>query len=738
MKFNTKLGLFTFLFLFMGLGFWSCDDDDSEIDAELENLSIEYPLVDGEEYNALLYTTKATVGESVEYSTIKEYVSEEPVFEGSLTSIVLKSAISENDTIPAEFLEIDKQKGTLKVLDKKSIKAGMYSFNIQLNTIKQSEIKEGAFSLKVVETSLNYPLVTMFQGKAMATEAAEITGGIVAESFALKNAPEGISIHPETGVISAEDGNTVEIAEHVMDVVVTCSEGEITYKNAITINCEKEIIMPADLLYENQSIVIGQELSVLPTVTGNELEFVLATDAPDAISINAETGELSLEANNDLAIGEYDIVVTASNSKGSVEGTLHLTVTALVPANLVYDPATISIKMGEAFTSATPSIENGENVTYSISNSDQFTIDSKTGVISVLEDNTIPAGDYNLNVLVAYEGGAVTFESIYKVTVIDGAVAPADLSYEDKEIVEGEALTANPASITGTELTFELAAGSPAQFTIDASTGKIKLTEGNDLAVGEYTITVKASNTKGSTEGTLKVVVKEKITVLAPTNLVYSTADTTVITRSNYKSVEPSIDNGEGVSYTISDDTNFAISSTGVISFKEGVHVPGAIYDLTITAVNAAGSTTAAYKLTVREMRYDTNPITGTIAAGVTANVPTLVNIGDGGAFELRGVYYSGTLEGVEYSDVLLEGGADNFIGDVVPVSDALGLTKKGKVDLNKLRDALNAPKSGWDGSIATVPGSENLKPGTYELKVRYTLDGEKYEFKYVLKIILS
>lgn len=744
MKINLKLSLFTFLILFIGGGFWACDDDDSDIDELVQNLSIEFPMEEGADYHAMIFSTKTTNDGAVQYSTIKEYESAEPVLVGKLTSIILKSSISESDTISLDFLEMDKQTGVLKVLDNKSIKAGMYSLDIQINTIKQSEIKDGSFKLKVVETSLTYPLVNMFQAKAMQSAIAEITGGIVADTYILKNSPEGITINSETGVISAEEGNNIELGEYVLDVEIICSEGTITYQNAITIKVEKEIIQPADLIYENKAMVVGEALSITPTVVGNELVFALADGTSDEFSIDVATGELSLVADNNLAIGEYDIVASATNSKGSTEGTFHLVVTAPLPANLVYDPSSIDLKTGDALISATPSLDNSENVTFKISGSEFFIINANTGVISAEEGNTIPEGTYNLDVTVTYQGGEVLFNSVYEVSVTDGVIAPSELAYSDEEIFAGDALTSTPKTIAGTELTFELVSGSPTQISVDASNGQIKLVEGNDLAVGEYTIKVKVSNSKGSTEGTLSLIVKEKVVGTAPSNLVFSTSDTIVATRSNYKSVIPSIENGDGVAYSISDDANFTISTAGVISFKEGVHVPGDIYSLTVTATNDLGNTTADYKITVMELRYDSNPLTGTIADGISSVNPQTINFTFGsGTYELKGVYFTGTLNGKVYNDVLLEGGADSYTNsaDLQEISDALGWTKNGKVDLNKPRlELFNQAKGGiWDGSINSNPGSTLLQAGTYSLKIRFTdADGKIVNFEHAVDITLN
>ncbi|MCT4603423.1 MAG: DUF4958 family protein [Marinifilum sp.] len=739
MRTSFKLKFHVLFVLFIGLGLLACDDD-SKIEDAFETLSIQYPMDEGVDYNALIHSVKTPDGDNFQYGIAKEFVSEKPELEGKLTSIVVKSAISDTDTIEIKDIKMDKSTGIFSIKKGENIKGGVYSMNIQVNTIRQSELKEGVFKLKVVETSLTYPKVDMFQGKAMQSELPTITGGVVPDSYELDGAPDGFTIDKATGVISAEASNTIAIDNYFLSVVVTWGEEIITYKNAIEIKVEKEIITPANLQYEDQSIVVGSSMSVQPTVTGNELTFELASGTPSQFTIEAATGVVKLDDGNDLAIGEYTITVKATNSKGSVEGTLKLEVTAPVPANLVYDPATANMKVGEAFSSNVPNLENDDNVSFKLSDDQYFAIDAATGVISAAEGNKIPAGNYKLDIVVTYQGGEVTFKEAYTITVVEGVVAPADLSYDDKTIFEGDELTANPKTITGTELTFELASGTPSQFTIEAATGTVKLNVGNDLAVGEYTITVKATNSKGSTEGTLKVLVNAKATGNPPANLAYSTADTTVATRSNFKSVVPTIENGDDVVFTISDETNFSISSSGVISFKDGVNVPGDIYNLVVTASNDKGSTTADYKVTVMELRYTPNPVTGTIAAGVTSSVPQNINIG-AGTYELKGVYFTGNIGGKDYTDVLLQGGSENYKGDAKEISDALGWTKGGKkVDLNIPRLELLGQGKGdsWDGSIKTNSGSTLLQAGTYSLLVRVIIGSQEVNFEHAVDITLN
>jgi len=651
MKMKSNFKLYATLILFMGIGFGACDDD-SGIDESLVDLKIAYTQIEGEEYNGMVYTVNIpSDGDVKKYSSLA-YESEVPKLEGSVTSIVLKevNTDSEEEPLPLDPYNLDKETGVLQLLENMDVNPGMYLLDIQVNSAKQSENFVAAFKLNVIGTALNYPSITVLEGKAMESELPEITGGIVPTAYELSNAPDEFVINAETGVISATDDNTIAIGEYALTVLVTYADGQIAYKKACVVNVEKEIIAPADLIYADKEIFEGEALNVTPSVTGNSLEFSLAAGTPEAFVIDNATGEISLAAGHALAIDEYIVAVTASNSKGNTEGTFKLLVKKEplpVPANLVYTPAEVSIKGGDAFDSAVPTIENGDNVEYSIV-SDHFTINAQTGVISAAAANTIPDAVYNLNVIVTYAEGVVQFDAVYQITV-----------------------TSDP---------------------------------------------------------------------LPPANLVYATAEKTMPARGSFSSVAPTIDNGDGVVYSIDDDTNFAIDATGVISIANGITILGGTYDLTVTATNGIGSTTAAYKVIVSELRYATNPLTGTVAVGVSITAPELINLEAGGTMELRGLYFTGTLGGVEYTDVLMEGGKSNFTKpNVQAISDALGWTKNSNtVDMAVVREAFGIT-TGGDGSITTVPGSAKLAPASYSLNIRYTSpSGTKSTFMHNMDITLN
>jgi len=151
----------------------------------------------------------------------------------------------------------------------------------------------------------------------------------------------------------------------------------------------------------------------------------------------------------------------------------------------------------------------------------------------------------------------------------------------------------------GAAITYTLTGTIPAGISINAATGEISWS--NAVAAGAYTLTVKATNSAGSTTATYTLTVTASTTVTAPTGLAYSPASTAVTAGTAGNSAAPAINNGQGViTYSLTGTIPAGVtinSGTGVISWSTAV--AAGTYTLTVKAANTAGSTTATYSLTV-------------------------------------------------------------------------------------------------------------------------------------------
>jgi hypothetical protein len=160
----------------------------------------------------------------------------------------------------------------------------------------------------------------------------------------------------------------------------------------------------------------------------------------------------------------------------------------------------------------------------------------------------------------------------------------------------GTAITALSPTVTGTVTTYAVTPALPAGLALDATTGVISGTPTAAAAAADYTVT--ASNAGGSTTFPLNITVSDAAPAEAPSGLTYASPQTftlgTAIT-----ALTPTV-TGTVTSYAVAPDLPAGLAldaTTGAISGTPTAAAAQAVY--TITASNAAGSTTFDLTLTV-------------------------------------------------------------------------------------------------------------------------------------------
>ena len=169
------------------------------------------------------------------------------------------------------------------------------------------------------------------------------------------------------------------------------------------------ITIPANLIYNPSSASVDLGTagnSATPTVTGGgAIQYSLGS-APAGVTIDANTGVIKWASA--VAAGTYNLVVTVSNSVGSINTTYVLKVTAPLakPSNLIYTPNIDTTSLGIAGQSSVPTINNGgATVTFTITSPPTgFSINAGTGVISW--SNTIALGTYSIAVVATNSVGS--------------------------------------------------------------------------------------------------------------------------------------------------------------------------------------------------------------------------------------------------------------------------------------------------------------------------------------------
>jgi hypothetical protein len=210
-------------------------------------------------------------------------------------------------------------------------------------------------------------------------------------------------------------------------VVYACDSG----------SSDPEPTPPSGLTYSPNALQVNQGNagnSATPSIQGSTpITYTIQTVNPvnPAITINGNTGVISVS--NASATGSFKVSVKASNAAGSPIFNEVYTVTVntvnLPPSNLVYSPNAFDVKEGAGKSSATPSIQGTQPITYSISNvtpaNAEVTINANTGVITV--SNSSVKGIFAVSVKAENAFGNQTFTNIYTAEVRSAVTFTANI-----------------------------------------------------------------------------------------------------------------------------------------------------------------------------------------------------------------------------------------------------------------------------------------------------------------------
>lgn len=229
-------------------------------------------------------------------------------------------------------------------------------------------------------------------------------------------------------------------------------------------------------------------------------------------TIDKSTGEVSIIKNPGFVPGEYVLdlkllttAVTMESEEGYFAEALKVSIVS-PPVELTYDPAVKRVEEGTAFCSLPPyCVASSKDLSFSLKavypEGTPLTVDQRTGVISLAEENSLAAGEQVLvSVRVTNAYGTKDFDQVMKIDIVEFIKPISKFSYEDQTVWYNTECSLVPAEVDGDDVRFAFVTlpESLAAMTIDELTGAISMAKGNKTPVGEYVITVKVSNDKGS------------------------------------------------------------------------------------------------------------------------------------------------------------------------------------------------------------------------------------------------
>ncbi len=389
---------------------------------------------------------------------------------------------------------------------------------------EESENKEA-----MAPTDLRYASVSeVYEGKAMETARPVVFSASKTNfEIAAGSAEEGgvyvegeFQIVDTTGIIKLKADNQLVAGTYFLDIKVNNNAGETVFPKAFEL-----IVLPSEiegLRYEplTQVLVRGVEgqKTTLPVFKGTKpATFNLPEDSN--FIIDETTGEISLAMDSQLDAGEYRLSVIVSNVVGeqTFEEVVRIDVQTLA-YDLVYSTKTyLGVQQTQGKQSVVPTVKGTGPVAYSLKNNfDAFIIDPVTGVVSLPEGHSLAIDTYNLTVVATNEHGSVEFVDALSFEIIAiQAIIATDLTYASASYTLNQAFAfaTDIPTVSGSTPTYSLS-NNYGEFVIDAATGVISLAEGNTLAIGDYPLTVKATNLAGEATFTDIITVTVKAAVV--------------------------------------------------------------------------------------------------------------------------------------------------------------------------------------------------------------------------------
>lgn len=358
-----------------------------------------------------------------------------------------------------------------------------------------------------------------------AVEAVKLDGEMYADNDAC------FTINAATGSIII--ANTVNLLPGMYSLSISCMAGgqrnffaDIVKVKMLSATPLEVEVTPAvlEIAYDGAktSKLTSQITPKDEAVTISSYELVQA-EGKEYFTVS-KTGKIGINAayKDEILPGVYTPGLKLASLAGSAvyENTFTIKITSK-PLEVAYKPVQGRSEYALAFTSPVPTVKGSieDGLQWAIADvepqTDKFTIDPATGVISLAADNGLAIDDvYTFDLTVANTYGSTDFSAAYAIKIVAfiTPIDPAKFAYEAAEAVEACAFTvAKKADFVGDEVTFELGtlpAALMGQLTIDDETGEVSAVKGNTIPVGDYQIPVIATNTKGTATATLALKVK--------------------------------------------------------------------------------------------------------------------------------------------------------------------------------------------------------------------------------------
>lgn len=344
--------------------------------------------------------------------------------------------------------------------------------------------------------------VTYVTGQAATPNAPTSLGGAITNYSIVPALSAGLSISSATGIISGTPTQTRVATDYT--VTASNAAGSTTATVNITVNEGP----PLSLSYTTPvGYIVGTAITPnTPVRTGGfPTGYTVNPALPAGLSLGGTTGIISGTPSTTAATQDY--VVTGTNSAGSVQATVNITVTsnAVAPSNLVYSTP-VSYPTGYVISANTPTVSGTTPMTFSVTPSlpNGLTMSGSTGAITGTPTTVTAAANYT----VTATNSAGNTQATVNITVTLGVPGPFTYSSDPNLGYTGFPIaTMTPTHTGGGPVSsYSVSPALPNGLSMSTTTGVISGTP-TVTTVGAASFTVTATNSAGSTQTTISITI---------------------------------------------------------------------------------------------------------------------------------------------------------------------------------------------------------------------------------------